>query len=61
MGVNCICNRMDARAVEYVMRDTSSARVKIAGLQIDYLNFARLVLETRQKLHFIKKNGEKGK
>ena len=47
--------------MEYVMRDTSSARVKIAGLQIDYLNFARLVLETRQKLHFIKKNGEKGK
>lgn len=50
---------MDARAVEYEMKD---ARVRIRGLELEYLtDFASLVWEARQKLRSIKKNGEKEK
>ena len=61
--VICTCNRNGCvrSGVRDEVRDTWSARVKIAGLRRDYLNFVRLVWENSHKLHFIEKNREKEK
>lgn len=61
--VICTCNRNGCvrSGVRDELRDTWSARVKIAGLRRDYLNFVRLVWENSHKLHFIEKNREKEK